>query len=234
MKKNPYLPQWALDHKKRKSKQKDHIKTKGDVTKAIMEDKPSSVFINNVSSTMSVVPFTYVKLSEITYSTNDNTMYARKSKNIRVGHMAFRIRLNVQDTPGNLCRLMVVRLKDTSQSPAAFDPANIFQFNDGYGTQPDNLFSGCNLNYVDVKYDKIFNLQNTSAAAPATRMQDIYLSFKIKCHETWKFMTTASGSAVPSRNGKNYYLVALSDSATGTAHPRITGSTAVWFKNISK
>lgn len=234
MKNNPYLPKRFKDIAKHKKQQKDKIKTKGDVRKALMSDKPSSVFINNVASTMSTVPFTYVKLSEITYSTNDNTMYARKSKNIRVGHIACRLRLNVQDIPGNLCRLMIVRLKDTSQSPAAFDPADIFQFNDGYGTQPDHLYSGCNLNYVEVKYDKIFNLQNTTAAAPATRMQDIYLNFKIKCHENWKYMTTPSGAATPSRNGKNYYLVALSDSTTGTAHPRITGSTAVWFKNYSK
>lgn len=231
---DPYRAASRIQRAWRKSRKPDKIKSAADVNRAVMKNKPSSVFWQNISSTVSDTPFNYCNISNITFSTNDNTQYARKSSKIRVGHIAVRLRFERPDAPNNLMRLMVVRLSDTEQSPAAFSPANIFEFNDGFGTQPDHLYASPNLTYVDVKYDRIFTLQNTSAAAPGTRNNDAYFNFKIPCHEVWKYPKTASGSAVASRNAKNYYLVALSDSATGTTHPRITGSVAVWFKNISR
>lgn len=218
---------------RRKKYQKDKIKTEGDVKRAVRNAQPSSVVITNTTSTMSTVPFVYQQLSRLLFSNSNDTLYARKSTNIRVGHISFRVRLTVQDSPGNLVRLMVVRLKDSATPAATFDPQSMFVWNSGQGQQPDNLYSDVNLRIAEVKYDKVFNLQQSTAALPATRMQDIYLNFNTKINETWKYATTDNGTNTFTRNMKDYFLVAFSDSAVGTAHPRIKATSFLWFKNIS-
>ena len=217
---------------RRKKYAKDKIKTVADVKKAVRSAQPSSVFITNTNSTMSTTPTAYQQLSRLLFSNSNDTLYARKSTNIRVGHISFRCRLSVADSPGNLCRLMVVRLKDSAQPAVSFDPQKMFEFNNGQGAQPDNLFSDVNLRVAEVKYDKVFNLQQSTAAVPATRMQDIYLNFKVKINETWKYKSTDNGQSTFTRNMKDYFLVALSDSQLGS-HPRIQATSFLWFKNIS-
>lgn len=212
---------------------KDNIKTAGDVRAAVRAAQPATPQFTTTTSTMSTTVFAYQYLSKLIFSNSNNTPYARKSTNIRVGHASFRGRLTVQDSPGNLCRLMVVRLKNTDIAPDAWTPQTMFEYNDGTGTQPDNLYASPNTRMVEVKYDKMFNLQNTTAAAPATRMQDIYLNFKVKFNETWKYAACETGQSPFTRNNKNYFVVAFSDSATGTPHPRIILTSCVWFKNIS-
>ena len=118
-------------------------------------------------------------LSDIEYSNSNDTPNTRKSKKITVGHYKFRCYLDVGDRT-NLCRVMVVRNKDP-QTAAAFNPANMFEMNNGVGTQPTNMFAEPNLRAVEIKYDKVFNLQDSSETVPATRVSNIYFQFSVKC-----------------------------------------------------
>lgn len=217
----------------KKANKKDKIKTAGDVKAVIRNQQPTSVFLQNTSTTLSTTPTVMQQLSRIEFSNSNDELFARKSSNIRVGHISVRARITVADDPGNLVRLMVVRLKDSDTTAAAFAPANMFQWNNGQGTQPSNYFmSDPNLRLVDVKYDKVFNLQYSSETTPATRMQDIYLNFKVPIKETWKYKSTATGTEIDTRNLKDYFVVAFSDSLA-PPHPRFLATTMTWFKNIS-
>lgn len=211
---------------------KDKIKSGADVRKAMRDAQPASCFFTNTDSTMSTTPYIYKELSKITFNNSNNTPYARKSTNIRVGHIAFRGQLDVYDNT-NLCRVMVVRLKDTAINPDAFTPSTMFQYNNGEGTQPDNLYANVNTRICEVKYDRMFQLQKQLTGA--VRVPSVYLNFKIPFHETWKYMSTENGTNTSTRNTKNYYLVAFSDSTAEPtqSHPKIKMTTCCWFKNIS-
>lgn len=211
---------------------KDKIKSGADVRKAMRDVQPASCFFTNTDSTMSVTPYIYKELSKITFNNSNNTPYARKSTNIRAGHLAVRGELIVYDTT-NLCRVMVVRLKDTAINPDAFTPSTMFQYNNGEGTQPDNLYANVNTRICEVKYDRMFQLQKQLTGA--TRVQSVYLNFKIPFHETWKYMSCENAQNPSTRNTKNYFLVAFSDSTAEPtqSHPKIKLTTCLWFKNIS-
>lgn len=211
---------------------KDKIKTAGDVKKVVRDAQPASVFIRNTVTTVSNVPTVMQRLSNITFSNSNDTTYARKSTNIRAGHVSLRCRLQVADRPGNLIRFMVVRLKDSSVNPTAFDPQTMFQWNDGNGSQPDNMYSDVNLRIAEPKYDKVFNLQASTETLPATRMQDIYFDVNVPFKETWKYKMTSNGAQEFTRNLKDYFIVCFSDSSLAT-HPAITLTSFTWFKNIS-
>ena len=94
------------------------------------------------------------------------------------------------------------------------------------------MFAEPNLREVEVKYDKVFNLQSTTEAVPATRMQNIYFQFKVPIKEQWKYLTTTNNTSQLTRNMKDYYIVAFSDSAI-LPNPSLKLVSYTWFKNIS-
>lgn len=226
----------ALRSAVRKRKQrKDHIKTIGDVKKGVLAMTPSSVIIQSTNFALTAAPLggptVQHVLSNIEFSNSNDRPDARKSKKITVGHIKFRCYLDVADAT-NLCRVMVCRNKDP-QTAAAFNPAKIFEMNNGVGTQPDQIFAEPNLRMVDVKYDKVFNLQSSTAALPATRQQNIYFQFSVPCHETWKYYTETNNTNELTRNMKDYYLIAFSDSAV-LPNPSLKAVSYVWFKNHTR
>ena len=127
---------------------------------------------------------------------------------------------------------MVVRNKDP-QTAAAFNPANMFTMNNGVGTQPTQMFAEPNLRMVEVKYDKVFNLQATTEAIPATRVQNIYFQFKIKIGEVFKYFTETNNTSELTRNMKDYYIVAFSDSSI-LPNPSLRCVSYTWFKNHTR
>ncbi len=215
--------------KAKKARQRDNIKTKGDVKKAVQSFNPSSVIAQETAFALTTTPVVQQSLSNIEFSNSNDRPNSRKSLKITVGHFKLRCRLQVGDAT-NLCRVMVVRNKNPLVS-AAFAPSQMFEINNGIGTQPNNMFAEPNLREVEVKYDRVFNLQSTSESAPATRVQDIYWDFKVPIHETFKYLTVANNTNELTRNMKDYYIVAFSDSSI-TPNPRFTCVSYTWFKNI--
>lgn len=210
---------------------KDKIKTVKDVRDAVNKGTPSSVIIQETDFALTTTPTIQHTLSNIEFSNSNDRPDARKSKKISVGHFKFRAYLDVGDRT-NLCRVMVVRNKNP-QVAAAFNPANIFTMNNGVGTQPNNMFSEPNLREVEIKYDRVFNLQDTSEGAPATRMQNKYFQFKIPVNEVWKYFTETNNTQELTRNMKDYYVVAFSDSPI-LPNPSLKLSSYVWFKNHTR
>ena len=213
----------------KKRRQRDNIKTKGDVKKAVQSFNPSSVIAQETTFSLTTTPTVQHNLSDIEFSNSNDRPDSRKSLKITVGHFKFRCRLQVGDAT-NLCRVMVVRNKNPLVA-AAFNPITMFEINNGIGTQPNNMYAEPNLREVEVKYDRVFNLQDTTQAVPATRVQDIYWDFKVPIHETFKYLTTNNNTSELTRNMKDYYLVAFSDSAI-LPNPRFTAVSYTWFKNI--
>lgn len=214
---------------------KDKIKTVKDVRDAVNKGTPASVIVQETNFSLTGTPFggptVQHVLSAIEFSNSNDRPDARKSKKISVGHISCRCYLDVGDRT-NLCRVMLVRNKDP-QTAAAFNPSNMFQMNNGVGTQPNAMFADVNLRQVEVKYDKVFNLQDTTEAVPATRMQNIYFKFKVPIHETWKYFTETNNTSELTRNMKDYYIVAFSDSIA-LPNPSLRCISYTWFKNHTR
>lgn len=232
----PKSSKYRSGRTKRKSHQKsgkktDKIKTVEDVRRAVNKGTPASVIIQETNFALTTTPTVQHFLSDIEYSNSNDTPNTRKSKKISVGHFKMRCYLDVGDRT-NLCRVMLVRNRDP-QTAAAFNPANMFEMNNGVGTQPDKMFAEPNLRAVEVKYDKVFNLQDTTAAVPATRMQNIYFTFKVKCDETFKYFTETNNTSELTRNMKDYYIVAFSDSPI-LPNPSLKCVSYTWFKNHTR
>lgn len=220
----------AWDKYNKKYHGRDQIKTSGDVRKAIQTSKSSSVIIQTTDFALTTTPTVQHNLSQIEYSNSNDRPDTRKSLKISLGHFKFRCYLDVGDRT-NLCRVMVVRNKDPLTA-AAFNPANMFEMNNGVGTQPDKMFAEPNLRSVEVKYDRVFNLQDTTEGAPATRVQNIYFQFSVPIHETFKYTTITNNTSELTRNMKDYYIVAFSDSAI-LPNPSLKCTSYTWFKNYS-
>lgn len=218
-------------------KRKDNIKTVKDVRDAVNKGTPGSVIVQDTNFALTAQvgplggPTVQHVLSDIEFSNSNDRPDSRKSKKISVGHLSCRCYLDVADRT-NLCRVLVVRNRDP-QTAAAFNPRNMFIFNNGIGPQPDQIFADVNLRQVEVKYDKVFNLQSTEAAAPATRQQNIYFKFKIPIHETWKYFTETNNTSELTRNMKDYYIVAFSDSVVAP-NPSLRCVSYLWFKNHTR
>lgn len=220
--------------RKRKGR-KDKIKTVGDVQRATLKMTPSSVIIQETNFSLTASPLggptIQHSLSDIEFSNSNDRPDSRKSKKITVGHIKCRCYLDVGDRT-NLCRVMVVRNKDPLTA-AAFNPGNMFVMNNGVGTQPNQMFAEPNLRQVDVRYDKVFNLQDSTEAVPATRQQNIYFEISVPIHETWKYFTETNNTSEFTRNMKDYYIVAFSDSAI-IPNPTLKCASYVWFKNHTR
>lgn len=217
--------------RRRHAKKKDKIKTVSDVRKAVNKGTPSSVVIQETNFALTTTPTVQHVLSDIEYSNSNDTPNTRKSKKISVGHFKFRCSLQVADRT-NLCRVMVVRNKNPLVA-AAFNPANIFEMNNGIGTQPDKMYAEPNLREVEIKYDRVFNLQDTSETAPATRMQNIYWTFKVPVNEVFKYFTETNNTSELTRNMKDYYILAFSDSSV-LPNPSFKCVSYTWFKNHTR
>ena len=215
----------------RKRKQKDKIKSKSDVKKAVNSMTPGSVIIQETAFALSTTPITQQVLSDIEYSNSNDRPDSRKSKNISVGHFKFRGKIQVGDAT-NLVRVMVVRNKDPLTA-AAFNPSTMFEMNNGVGTQPTTMLAEPNLRKVQVKYDHVFNLSENSETHPGAKNDNIYFDFKINLKETWKYFTETNNTSELTRNMKDYYLVAFSDS-TLTPNPRLNVVSYTWFKNHTR
>lgn len=218
---------WRRRRKRRFTK--DKIKTVRDVRNAVQATAVSSVIAQETNFSLVTTPTVQHNLSQIEFSNSNDRPDTRKSKQITVGHIKFRCRLQVGDRT-NLCRVMMVRNKNP-ETTAAFNPGDIFNLNNGVGTQPNNMFAEPNLREVEVKYDRVFNLQDSSETVPATRMQSIYWTFQVPIRETWKYFTISNQTAEQTRNMKDYYLVAFSDSAI-LPNPSLQAVSYLWFKNI--
>ena len=222
--------------RKRRAK-KDQIKTVGDVQKATLKMTPSSVIVQTTdfALTQTVLgvggPTVQHAFSNIEFSNSNDRPDSRKSKKITVGHIKCRCYLDVGDRT-NLCRVMVVRNKDPLTS-AAYNPHAMFIHNNGVGPQPNEMFAEPNLRQVEVKYDKVFNLQDSVAATPATRMKNIYFEINVPIHEVWKYYTETNNTSELTRNMKDYYLVAFSDSII-TPNPSLKATSYTWFKNHTR
>ena len=217
--------------RRKKRFQRDSIKTVSDVRRAVNKGTPSSVIIQETNFSLTTTPTVQHVLSDIEYSNSNDTPNTRKSKKITVGHYKFRCYLDVGDRT-NLCRVMVVRNKDP-QTAAAFNPANMFEMNNGVGTQPTNMFAEPNLRAVEIKYDKVFNLQDSSETVPATRVSNIYFQFSVKCNEVFKYFTETNNTSELTRNMKDYYVVAFSDSSI-LPNPSFRCVSYTWFKNHTR
>ncbi len=219
-----------LRMKTKPSWQKDKIKTQKDVYTAIDERNPVSVIVQETNFALTTTPTTQHSLSDIEFSNSNDRPDSRKSLKIRAGHVKCRAYLEVGDRT-NLCRVMVVRNRNAQQPGTAFNPATMFEMNNGVGTQPNNMYAEPNLRQVDVKYDRVFNLQDTSEASPAVRPKNIYFEFSVPFHETWQYLTTANNTSEWTRNKKDYFIVAFSDSSI-LPNPSLKLSSYTWFKNI--
>ncbi|AJP36332.1 putative capsid protein [Avon-Heathcote Estuary associated circular virus 1] len=210
--------------------QRDKIKTAGDVRRAVQQTSVSSVVVQETQAQgLSTTPTVIHNLSKIEFNNSNDTLYARKSKQITVGHFKFRAKVNVADKT-NLIRIMVVRNKDPATTNA-FDPADMFAMNNSQGLPADNMFAEPNLRNVEVKYDRVFNLQATSETIPAVNPQSVYWTFDVPVRETFKYFGTTNGTSEQTRNMKDYYLLGFSDSSLIT-HPTIQVVSYVWFKNV--
>ena len=208
---------------------KDRIKTVGDVRKAVQQTSVSSVIVQETNFALTQTPTIQHNLSNIEFSNSDNRPDTRKSKQITVGHIKFRCYLQVGDRT-NLCRVMVVRNKNPLTT-ASFTPSDIFNVNNSVGTQPNNMFAEPNLREVEVKYDRVFNLQDSSEATPAVNPKTVYWTFSIPIRETFKYLTISNSTSQQTRNMKDYYLVAFSDSSI-LPNPSLTAVSYLWFKNV--
>lgn len=217
--------------KYRKKYQKDKIKTVSDVRKAVNKGTPASVIIQETAFALSTTPITQHVLSDIEYSNSNDRPDSRKSKKITAGHFKFRGKIQVGDTT-NLVRIMVVRNKDPLTA-AAFNPANMFEMNNGVGTQPTTMLAEPNLRKVEIKYDHVYNLSENSETHPGDRPDNIYFEFSVPLHETWKYFTETNNTSELTRNMKDYYLVAFSDSSI-TPNPRLNVVSYTWFKNHTR
>lgn len=217
---------------------KDKIKTAGDVKKVIQSQTPSSVIIQETDFSLTGQnalgiggPTVQHVLSDIEFSNSNDHPNARKSKRITVGHVKCRCMLTCGDAT-NLCRVMVVRNKDP-MTAAAFNPKLMFQMNNQVGPQPDQMFAEPNLRYVEVKYDRVFNLQLSAADSAAVRPSTTYFQFSVPIHETWKYYTETNNTSELTRNMKDYYIVAFSDSLI-VPNPTFKCVSYTWFKNHTR
>lgn len=216
---------------RKKRYQRDKIKTVSDVRKAVNKGTPSSVIIQETNFALTTTPTTQHVLSDIEFSNSNDRPDSRKSKKISVGHVKCRCYLEVGDRT-NLCRVMLVRNKDPLTA-AAFNPNTMFEMNNNIGTQPDKMFAEPNLRKVEVKYDKVFNLQDSSEATPPTRPKNIYFQFKVKINEVFKYFTETNNTSELTRNMKDYYIVAFSDSNI-LPNPSLKCVSYLWFKNHTR
>ncbi len=207
----------------------DRVKTYSDVRRAVQATGVSSVIVQETDLSLVTTPTVQQDISDIEYSNSDNRPDSRKSKKITVGHVSFRCRLDVGDRT-NLCRVMFVRNKNP-ENAATFDASDIFNVNNGTGTQPVAMFAEPNLREVEVKYDRVFNLQDTTESVPATRPQSFYWRFSIPIRETFKYYQITNDTSEHTRNMKDYYLVAFSDSAI-LPNPSLKATSYTWFKNV--
>lgn len=214
---------------RKKRTQRDRVKTYGDVRKAVQATAVSSVICQETNLSLITTPTVQQNLSNLEFSNSNDRPDSRKSKQVTVGHISFRCYLEVGDRT-NLCRVMVVRNKNPATTNA-FNPNDIFNVNNGVGTQPTTMFRDPNLREVEVKYDRVFNLQSTSETAPATRVQNVYWTFNVPIKETFKYFTEANNTQEQTRNMKDYYLVAFSDSAI-LPNPSLRAVSYLWFKNV--
>jgi len=216
---------------RKKRYQRDNIKTTADVRRAVNKGTPASVVIQSTNFGLTTTPTIQHSLSDIEYSNSNDTPNTRKSKKISVGHFKMRCYLNVADRT-NLVRVMLVRNKDPLTA-AAFNPSTMFEMNNGIGTQPTNMFAEPNLRKVQVKYDKIFNLQDSTESVPGVRPSSFYFTFKVKVNETFKYFTETNNTSEFTRNMKDYYIVAFSDSSV-LPNPAFRCVSYTWFKNHTR
>jgi len=127
---------------------------------------------------------------------------------------------------------MVVRNKDPLTA-AAFNPANMFEMNNGIGTQPTNMFAEPNLRMVDVKYDKVLHLQDSSETIPGVNPSKKYWEIKIPVNSVFKYYTETNNTSEFTRNLKDFYLVAFSDSSI-LPNPVLRAVSYTWFKNHTR
>lgn len=214
----------------RKRFQRDRVKTYRDVRKAVQATGVSSVIVQQTNFALITTPTIQHNLSNIEFSNSNDRPDTRKSKQITVGHIAFRCYLEVGDRT-NLCRVMMVRNKNPATTNAFNPGTDMFSVNNGVGTQPDLMFAEPNLREVEVKYDRVFNLQDSSQALPAVNPRSVYFQFKVPIRETFKYFTIANNTNEQTRNMKDYYLVAFSDSSI-LPNPSLRATSYTWFKNV--
>lgn len=222
---------------RRRRYQKDKIKTVKDVRDAVNKGTPSSVIIQttNLDIDAEVLgvggPTVQHSLSNIEFSNSNDRPDSRKSKIISVGHIKIRCLLSVGDRT-NLCRVMVVKNKDP-MTAAAFNPKQMFVMNNGVGATPDRILAEPNLRQVEVKYDRVFNLQDSTEAVPGTLPMSKYFQFRVPINEKWKYFTETNNTSELTRNMKDYYIVAFSDSLLAP-HPSLHCVSYTWFKNHTR
>lgn len=215
----------------RHRKKRDKIKTVKDVRDAVNKGTPASVIVQETNFALTTTPTVQHNLSNIEFSNSNDRPDARKSKKISVGHFKFRCYLEVGDRT-NLCRVMVVRNKDPLTA-AAFNPANMFEMNNGVGTQPDKMMAEPNLRQVEVFYDKVINLQDSSEATPPVYPKNYYWQIKVPVNQTFKYFTETNNTQEFTRNMKDYYIVAFSDSSI-LPNPSLKLVSYTWFKNHTR
>lgn len=222
----------AAWRRKRKTRRhvKDKVKTYGDVRKAVQATSVSSVVIQESNLSLISTATVQQNLSKIIFSNSNDRPDSRKSKQITVGHISFRCLVQVGDRT-NLIRVMMVRNKNP-ENTATYNPdGTLFAVNNGVGVQPNIMFAEPNLREVEVKYDRVFNLQDSSEATPGVLPKSHYFKFSVPIRETFKYLTIANDTSVQTRNMKDYYLVAFSDSGI-LPNPSLQATSYTWFKNV--
>lgn len=209
---------------------RDRIKTFSDVRKAVQATSVSSVIVQETNLSLVSTPTVQQNMSKIEFSNSNNRPDSRKSKQISVGHMSFRCLLEVGDRT-NLCRVMLVRNKNPENVTTYNPDQTLFSVNNGVGQQPDIMYAEPNLREVEVKYDRVFNLQDSSETVPGVLPKSVYFKFSIPIRETFKYLTITNDTDIQTRNMKDYYLVAFSDSAI-LPNPSLKATSYTWFKNI--
>lgn len=213
----------------KKKAQKDQIKTKADVRKAVQATAPSRAELRSGSVSITTTPSILESFSDIEFNedgiTNPQT---RQSLKISVGSIRLKGDLVVGDDT-NIVRLMLVRSKN--QTNDAFAPADIFFDNNG-AVAVTAYLAQVNTRNVDVLWDKSFLLQDSDSSIPGVRPSFYFIDEKFTIRNTWTYNQINNATTELPRNMKEYYLVAVSDSSV-LPNPSLRYQSCTWFKNLT-
>lgn len=145
----------------------------------------------------------------------------RTTTKILLKNLATRGKISVGTTDGiNVVRVALVR----GRRAGALNLADVAY---GSGNAVDSQF---NQKFVEVIYDKTFNLQETEAGAVYPPYK--YFDMNTALNKIAKFEEQSAAGVIQPYNNTSYYLIACSDSLL-TPHPQIRFSSRISFKELN-
>jgi len=215
--------------RRKKKYQKDTIKTKSDVRKAVQATAPSRAYLLNGSFSITTTPLTLQSFGIIPFNEDGITNpQSRQSLKISVGSIRLRGNLVVGDST-NIVRLLLVRGKN--QTGTVFNPAEVF-FDNNAAVAVPSVDAQINTRNVECLWDQTYQLQDTDSSDPGVRPTSFYINKKFTIRNNWTYNQTANAGVILPRNMKEYYLIGVSDSVV-LPNPSIRFSSCTWFKNLS-